>query len=46
MYSMMSDLFREISCVCICIIHIVTEIIFCFYLDLVFTECRKRKRGN
>ena len=22
------------------------ETIYCFYLDLVFTECKKRKRGN
>ena len=39
---MWNDLFCEILCVWICIIHIVTEKIYCFYLDLVWMQKEKQ----
>ena len=44
---MRNDLFYEISCVWICIIHIGTEKIYCFYLDLVLLlNVKREKEGN
>ena len=39
---MWNDLLCEILCVWMCIIHIVTEKIYCFYLDLVWMQKEKQ----